>query len=395
MTLARLVVPLLCCSALFAQSREAGQKAFEDRCARCHGADGNGGEMGPAIPERLARYDNASLIELIHKGLPQSGMPGNPVTGAELTSLVRYVRVLQKQAPKEMVRRTVNTSDGKTLDGELLGEGFNDLQLRTADQKIHLLRRAGDRYREVTSQSDWPTYNGETGGNRFTTLTQINKKNVNRLAPQWVFAIPGAERLEGTPVVVGGLMYVTAANECYALDAGTGRAVWHFKAARVPGMSNDPGINRGVGVAGDRLFIETANAHIVALNRFTGAQLWDSEIADWHQNYFASSAPLPAGDLVITGVGGGEHGANGLVVAFDQATGKQAWRFSTVPRQGEPGSETWKGRDPIHGGAPTWFTGSYDPELDIVYWPTGNPAEEYNGDLRARRQPLLRLHAGV
>src|SRR5271163_2109774 len=128
-------------------------------------------------------------------------------------------------------------------------------------------------------------------------------------------------------------------------------------------MTNDPGVNRGVGVAGDRLFTETGNAHIIALNRITGELLWDSPIADWHQSYFATSAPLPAGDAVITGVGGGEHGANGLVVAFDQSTGKELWRFATVPREGEPGSDTW-GNGAAHGGAPTWFTGSYEsPEF--------------------------------
>src|SRR2546429_451825 len=128
--------------------------------------------------------------------------------------------------------------------------------------------------------------------------------------------------------------------------------------------------------------METDDAHVIALNRFTGELLWDSELADSRKNYAASSAPLPAGDLVISGVSGGEHGANGFVAAHDQKTGKEVWRFSTVPQPGEPGSETWQGKDIEHGGAPTWFTGSYDPELDAVYWPTGNPSKEYNGDQR-------------
>ena len=126
----------------------------------------------------------------------------------------------------------------------------------------------------------------------------------------------------------------------------------------------------------------TDNAHLIALNRFTGELLWDTELADWRKNYSASSAPLPAGNLVISGVSGGEHGANGFVAAHDQETGKEVWRFWTVPKPGEPGSETWKGKDIEHGGAPTWFTGSYDPALDLVYWPTGNPGKEYNGDDR-------------
>jgi alcohol dehydrogenase (cytochrome c) len=126
----------------------------------------------------------------------------------------------------------------------------------------------------------------------------------------------------------------------------------------------------------------TDDAHLLALNRFTGELLWDTTLDDWRKNYAATSAPLTAGNLVITGVTGGEHGANGFVAAIDQETGKEAWRFWTVPKRGEPGSETWGGKDIEHGGAPTWFTGSYDPALDIVYWPTGNPAKEYNGDDR-------------
>jgi len=140
--------------------------------------------------------------------------------------------------------------------------------------------------------------------------------------------------------------------------------------------------NRGVALAGDRVFLAMDNAHLVALHRFTGQVVWDTELADWRQNYSSSSAPLTAGDLVIGGVTGGEAGANGFVAALDQATGKEVWRFWTVPKPGTKGSETWDGPDLAHGGAPTWFTGSYDPSLDVVYWPTGNPAKEYNGDDR-------------
>jgi alcohol dehydrogenase (cytochrome c) len=180
-------------------------------------------------------------------------------------------------------------------------------------------------------------------------------------------------------------MYVSQANECYALDAGTGRQIWRFARPRTHGFPGDQagGNNRGVAVAGDRVFIETDGAHLIALNRGTGAVLWDTELADWHLNYFASSAPLTVGNLVIAGTGGGEHGARGFLAAFDQATGKEVWRFWTIPKPGEPGSETWTGKSIEHGGAPTWFTGVYDAELDTNYWPTGNPSAEYNGDDRA------------
>ena len=365
-----------------AQAVDAGRKAFGVRCARCHGADGNGAEMGPAIAQRLAGIDNQQLAKLIRDGVPARGMPPSVVGAAELDVLVKFVRTLERRAADEpVVRMTVQTTDGETLSGTVAGEGFNDLQLRTDDKRIHLLRRAGDRFRRVTSGADWPTYNGETGGNRYTTLTQINKRTVGRLAPAWMFSVPDAGQLQVTPVVVDGIMYVTAPNECLAIDAGSGRRIWHYKRPRTKGVAGG-NANRGVGVAGDRVFMVTDHAHIIALNRFTGDLLWDRELDDWRKNYAASSAPLPAGNMVISGVSGGEHGANGFVAAHDQETGKEVWRFWTVPKRGEPGSETWQGKDIDHGGAPTWFTGSYDPALDLVYWPTGNPSKEYNGDDR-------------
>jgi len=366
---------------VFAQNQDSGKKTFDTSCSRCHGSDGNGGEMGPPILSRLRARNDQQLMQLISTGIPSHGMPPTRLSDADMNQLVAFLRRIQRRE-RPIVQRKVELAGGGSLEGQLLGEGFDDLQIRTADKRIHLLRKTPSGYREVTSDVGWPTYNGETGGNRFTTLTQINKQNIGKVGPKWMFTVPNAGRLQLTPVVVDGIMYVTAPNQVYALDAGTGRQLWHFQTARQAGMTTGAGSNRGVGVAGDRVFLETDKAHIVAVNRFTGELLWESEIADWHQNYFATSAPLPAGDVVIAGVGGGEHGANGVVVAFDQATGKEVWRFHTVPRPGEPGYDSWQGREPAHGGAPTWFTGSYDPELDTVYWPTGNPAEEYNGDLR-------------
>jgi alcohol dehydrogenase (cytochrome c) len=379
---AALITLLACAPAALAQNVDPGRKEFESRCARCHGGDGNGGEMGPSIAMRLPTFDDKQLAQLILGGIPAKGMPPNVVAEAELMTLVKFLRSIERRAADvPAVRMSVQTTDGRRLEGRVLGEGFDDLQLRSDDNRVHLLRRAGDRFRAVTSEQNWPTYNGDPGGNRYTTLTQIDKTNAMRLAPRWVYSIPNSGQLQVTPVVVDGIMYVTAPNECFAVDAGSGRQIWHFKRARTPGVSGG-WANRGVGVAGDRVFLMTDHAHIIALNRFTGEMLWDTALEDWRKNYAASSAPLPAGDLVITGVAGGEHGANGFVSALDQETGKEVWRFWTVPKPGEPGSETWKGKDIEHGGAPTWFTGSYGPVLDIVYWPTGNPSKEYNGDDR-------------
>jgi alcohol dehydrogenase (cytochrome c) len=358
---------------------DRGRRTFEQRCARCHGADGRGGEMGPPIAPRLDALVAAQLRRLIHDGIPARGMPPNVLPDDEADALIRFLRGLQRAADERPpVRVSLTLVDGASVAGDLLGQGFSDLQVRTEDGRVRLLRREGDRYRAVTSGADWPGYNGGPGGNRYTALSGITRENVARLAPRWMFTLPDAGVLQTTPVVVDGIMYVSAPNECYALDAGSGRQIWHFKRPRTKGAAGGHA-NRGVAVAGSRVFIETDDAHVLALDRWTGRVVWETPLADWRDNYSASSAPLVAGDLLMAGVSGGEHGANGFLAALDLETGRQVWRFDTVPRPGEPGSETWQGTDIEHGGAPTWFTGSYDPELDLVYWPTGNPSKEYDG----------------
>ena len=288
--------------------------------------------------------------------------------------------------PPAVVHKSVQTVDGGTLEGRVLNEGLSDLQLRTDDSRIHLLRKtSGDRYRIVTSQRDWPTYHGDVGGNRYTTLTQIDKTNVARLSPRWVFPIPTVTgAVETTPIVIGGVMYISTANQALALDAGTGRQLWQYRRPRTEGLVGNAagGINRGVAIGGDRLFMVTDNAHVIALNRFTGELLWDTEMADWRVNYNATSAPLVVGNLVIVGTAGGDEGVRGFIGAYDTSTGRQVWHVWTVPNPGEPGSETWAGQQTAHRGGAAWMTGTYDPELDLVYWPTGNPGLDFYGDER-------------
>jgi alcohol dehydrogenase (cytochrome c) len=375
---------LLSTPAAFAQSADAGRRQYELVCSRCHGADGNGGELGPAIASRVFVRDDASLAALVHDGIPAAGMPGFPLPEPEARALVAFLRTLRPERGVTPERATVETTDGRTLQGLALNRTDADMQLLSDDHRIQLLRKAGDRYRLVTSETDWPTYNGQLGGNRWSELKQIDKGNVARLAPRWIYSIPGASRLEVTPVVVGGVMYVTTANECHALDAGTGRKIWDYRRPRTKGLVGDAagGINRGVAVAGDRVFMVTDHAHILALDRHTGTLLWDTEMADWRQNYGATSAPLAVGDLVVSGTSGGDEGIRGFVAAFDQASGREAWRFWTVPKRGEPGSETWKGDAIDRPCASAWLTGTYDPQLDTLYWPTGNPCPDYDGSER-------------
>ena len=314
-------------------------------------------------------------------GVPARGMPGVALAGPELRQLLAFLKTMRAPDTEAAPRLRVETLDGVTLDGVALNQSTSDLQLLGDDGRLHLLRPSGSHYRRVTSDVDWPGYHGAPTGNRFSRLGQIGRDNVARLAPAWMFAVSGAERLQVTPVVVGGVMYVTNVNECYALDAGSGRRIWHFRRPRTKGLAGDAaaGINRGVAVSGDRVFMVTDDARLVALNRFTGALLWDTEMADWRQNYGATSAPLAVGELVVSGISGGDEGVRGFLAAFDQATGRQVWRFWTVPRPGEPGAETWRGKDIEHGCASTWLTGTYDADLDTLYWPTGNPCPDYDG----------------
>jgi alcohol dehydrogenase (cytochrome c) len=375
---------LLASGVAFAQPPAAGRRGYDSACARCHGADGNGGEHGPGIVTRLAARDDEALAALVRGGLPAAGMPALEVPEADLRELMSYLRTLRPSRGALPVRARIETTDGGTLEGVVLNRTASDLQLRSDDRRIHLLRRTGERYRPVTSQADWPTYHGQYGGNRFSTLAQIDKTNVGRLAPRWTYALGDTSRLEGTPIVVDGVMYVTSANECHALDAGNGRRLWDYRRPRTKGLAGDAasGINRGVALAGDRVFMVTDNAHLLALDRFTGALLWDTEMADSRQNYGATSAPLSVGTLVISGSSGGDEGARGFLAAFDQATGREAWRFWTVPKRGEPRSETWQGAGIDHPCATAWLTGTYDALLDTLYWPTGNPCPDYDGEER-------------
>jgi alcohol dehydrogenase (cytochrome c) len=233
---------------------------------------------------------------------------------------------------------------------------------------------------------EWPTYHGHLSGNRHSTLREINTSNITDLVPKWTFPITaGGERaLQVTPVVVGGVMYVTAPNEAVALDARTGRQVWRYTRPRTKGTIGDAGsgINRGVAVLGDRIFMVTDHAHLIALDRHTGKLLWDVEMADYRDHYGSTSAPLVVDDLVVAGVSGGDEGIRGFLDAYKASTGERAWRFWTIPARGEPGSESWIGKALEHGCGATWLTGTYDPQARLVYWPVGNPCPDYNGDER-------------
>ena len=365
-----------------AQTPASGKQVFETRCAVCHGADGNGGEFAPGIVVRLAARTDSEIAAVVRNGLPNRGMPEVPLGDQALSDLVAYLRTLRPPRRGEMAATevTIETTDSRKLSGLAVNQSYEDMQLRMADGRVHLLRREGPRFREVTSQVDWSTYDGQLSSNRFSALKQIDRTNVAKVKPRWIFSMPDTPSSEMTPLVYQGIMYVTSGNECYALDAGTGRQIWHYQRQRTKGQGAR--VNRGAALAGDRVFMVTDDARLIALNRFTGELLWDTVMADYRENYFATSAPLIAGDLVIPGIGGGDSGVRGFLAAFHQDTGKEAWRFWTIPASGETGSETWNGKGLAHPGGATWFTGSFDPELNLLYWQVGNPGPDHNGDQR-------------
>ena len=234
-------------------------------------------------------------------------------------------------------------------------------------------------------RGEWPTYHGDIRGNRFSKLEQINRENVGRLKLAWSYSLPYFG-LETTPLVMDGMMIVTGPNQVYGLDARTGREVWRYVRPRTEsGIAGDAvkGANRGAAVLGDRVFFATDDAHMICLNRLTGALMWEVYMPEQKQRYGATSAPLVAGDLVIGGVAGADEGIRGFIAAYKATTGELAWRFWTVPRPGEPGAETWSEPGALDlGGGSTWLTGTYDPENGLLYWPTGNPFPDTDGEVR-------------
>lgn len=237
---------------------------------------------------------------------------------------------------------------------------------------------------KVPVAENWTSYNGDYTGRRYSSLRQINVGNVSRLSAAWVFHPGNSQNLEVTPVVVHGVMYITSANHVFALDARTGRALWHYQRPDSPGLLDDAAAHksRGVAVWHDFVYAETDDAHLLCLDARSGGLRWQVEYAEKSKQYGATSAPLVVKDLVIVGSSGGDSGVRGFIAAYDAATGKERWRFWTIPAPGEFGSSSWPANSYLYGGATTWMPGTYDPELNSLYWTTSNAAPDFVGDSR-------------
>jgi PQQ-dependent dehydrogenase (methanol/ethanol family) len=407
----------------------AGERFFfaQGQCASCHMVKGLGQSNGPDLSGIARELTLGQLEQALDDPAARAASRSSgscpswawcPGQGWSLVS--------------------VRLRDGSVLRGFLRSQGKHDLQLQTLDGHLHLL--PDTEYREVSRDKgsfmpalkstgeerrdllaylsrldgvpvgplateassipagaieqilnpklgDWPTYNGALSANRHSALTQINAQNVGRLRLAWIYTLP-YDQLQTTPLVAGGVMVVSGPNRVCAVDSGTGREIWCYSRPRgsADAVAGDAakGANRGVALLGDRIFFATDNAHLICLNRLTGGLMWDVDVTvpGSPGQYGSTGAPLVAGDLVITGVSGGDAPLRGFIAAYKAATGQLAWRFRTLPKRGEPGSETWKGSALDTGGAATWLTGSYDPETGLLYWPTGNPFPDTDGKQR-------------
>jgi PQQ-dependent dehydrogenase (methanol/ethanol family) len=331
----------------------SAEQLFHHHCASCHGTDARGTAKGPGLPAnpRVAEQSAAQLRAFLERGNIAAGMPSfADLNAGDLMALAKYLRVFNMgtiAGPMRATEPTRKISWGPPQPG------------------------------------DWPTYNGNDSGNRYSPLKQISTANVSLLKLKWVFPIQHFG-LETTPLAGDGVLYVTAPNQVFALDALTGSVLWHYSRPASIGMLGDAklGTNRGVAILRDKVFFLTDNAHLLALDRATGNLLWETPLADEPQHYGGTMAPLIVNDTVIAGVSGGDQGIRGFVAAFRPDSGALVWRHWTVPHRGEPGIETWQGREPLAGGGSTWLTGSYDPSSDTLYWSTGNPYPD--GDDRDR-----------
>ncbi len=333
-----------------AQARSAPQQttpqAFTANCAGCHGDDARGTAKAPglAMNQRIAGQSVEQLAAYIRQGNVAAGMPSFSDLPVEVRDgLALYLRSVNV----ETIVAPVTRSDSPR-------------KVTFAD----------------TRPGDWLTYNGDVSGNRYSPLKQINTVNVSQLKVKWIFPIQYFG-LETTPLAADGILYITGPNQVFAVDALTGNTLWHYARPASPGMVGDArlGTNRGVALLRDKIFFVTDNAHLLALDRARGELLWDvpTEPESNGSHYGGTMAPLVVDDMIIVGVSGADEGIRGFIGAFDQANGAVVWRHWTVPRSGEPGIETWKGKEPLTGGGSAWLTGSYDRSSDTLYWTTGNP----------------------
>lgn len=403
----------------------AGEQLFfgKANCAACHEINARGASLGPDL-SNAARYPAEMLRQKIvdpTTNLNQGGgrgggrRRGGPSVvivktkeGQTIRGLVRsedtYSMVLLDTSGKLHLLDKKNLTDVQSQAGSLMPNDYGkQLSESELQNLVAFLKSCNgrdfaktsnaeipgglsfDRLRKADAEpQNWLTYWGNYQGQHYSALKQINTTNVAQLQARWAAQMPGDTLLETTPIVVDGVMYTSGMpGDVYALDARSGLQIWKYsrKQKVVNPYQSNP-FNRGVAVLGNRVFFGTLDAALIALDARTGQPLWEVQVADTMLGYSITSPPLAIKDKIIVGVAGGEHGIRGFLDAYDAKTGKRLWRFNSTPGPGEFGHETWKGDTWKLGGGATWLTGSYDPELDTVYWTFGNPGPDMDAEIR-------------
>ena len=351
-----------------------GERIFRERCAMCHGKEGSGG-LAPALNHSILKHGDSDLAmyKVVRDGIPRTGMAPVGLSAEQRWQVIAYIRALQFAAA-----------------GQYSG-GLATIKISVSDEQI----------RSATGKQDeWVTYSGTLDGRRYMPLKEITPENVSRLRLRWIRQFgAAATRIEATPVVVGGFVFVTdPPSDAIALDAKSGDVRWWYKGSVPDNLPIDTlASSRGVAILGSTLFLQKLDCSLVALNAANGSVLWQTKVCKPSDDYTMTGAPLIANGSVIVGVSGAEYGIRGFIAAYDAETGQQKWKFNTIPAPGEFGHDSWKNDAWQSGGGSTWVTGSYDPALDLVYWGVGNPAPAFNGDVRPGdnlfTDSLVALHA--
>lgn len=347
---------------------ESGEKSYRAQCAVCHGVDGVGGSASSLADGQYSVGDTDWALYLaITRGIPGTAMEGRDMEMTAVWQIVTYIRSIAREHQSGVTAS--GSGQVGTISKEMFPASVTYERIKNADQEPR----------------NWLTYGGGYSSWRHSNLDQLTTVNVRQLKVLWTLQMPTNERhIQTTPLVVDGVMYVTEPpNNVHAIDAYTGELLWSYERNLPSEMPLCCGrVNRGLAMLGDKVYLATLDAHLVALNHATGKVEWDVQLADYNKGYSITAAPLAIDGKVICGIAGGEFGTRGFLDAFDAHTGKRLWRFNTIPGPGEPGHDTWTGDSWKTGGAPTWVTGSYDADLNIVYWGVGNPGPDFQGDVR-------------
>jgi alcohol dehydrogenase (cytochrome c) len=340
--------------------RNEGAHIFRDRCTGCHGTNGSGTPFGPSLigSQLTAGDSDLAIYQVLRNGRPRTAMQRIDLPPRELLQLTAYLTKLNAGSA------AADKSGAQRLAIEVSSER---------------LQAAG------TKTDEWLTYSGSYDGSRHTTLDQITPANVTNLRIRWIkqFDIDNSN-VEATPLVVDGAVFIAPDPfHVLALDAKTGDVIWEYKRSAPPDLPLGYGqVNRGLAVYGNTLFLGGLDGHLVAINANDGAVVWQTVVASPSDGYWITVAPLVVHQSVVVGISGGDYGIRGFLAAYDVATGKQQWRFDTIPGPGEFGHETWGNDAWRKGGGGTWVTGSYDPTTDLLYWGVGNPGPDFDGDVR-------------